>query len=80
MSLSSFSFETVFLLRYGFTICAIPKCGSSMLLALMRRMMHYSDWNQVGTGVNHGPSSGIRYVKRVNANDIRVASFLNLWI
>lgn len=24
--------------------------------------MGYEDWNQTGTGINHGPSSGIRYL------------------
>jgi len=48
-----------FMKEFGFSLCFIPKSGSTMTVVLLRRMMHYKNWNQVGTGINHGPSSGI---------------------
>lgn len=53
-------------LRFGFTICAFPKSGSTMIGLLMRRMMHYQNWNTIGGSINHDHGkSGLRFLEDV---------------
>eukprot|EP00210_Caulerpa_lentillifera_P000658 g635.t1 len=41
--------------EYGFLLCSIPKCGSTMIKMLLRRMMHKKNWREIGNGIIHGP-------------------------
>lgn len=73
--------ELSFDIRYGFVLCSIPKCGSTMLKMLLRRMMHKRNWRKIGNGVIHGPSkNGLISVNNKREPELAKVCFLHFFI